>query len=130
MLELIHMMEGSGGSNSLLTMLGQSITVTADPEKVQQLVDMGFERDRAEYLFFFKSLRKALVKYGNYVPRATEYLINQNPEEAKEEEPVPVPAPGAVTLRNLFAEIFKRGARADSDDEEPLEGPSSNTNQS
>lgn len=48
MLELIHMMEENGGPGGFLSMLGHPAAVAADPEKVQQLVDMGFEKARAE----------------------------------------------------------------------------------
>lgn len=51
MFELIQMMEENGGPGGLLSMLGHPIPVAADPEKVQQLVDMGFERERAEYFY-------------------------------------------------------------------------------
>lgn len=41
------MMETSGSSGAFLSMLGQPVAVAADPEKLQQLVDMGFDREKA-----------------------------------------------------------------------------------
>lgn len=44
-------MLGEGGDPSLLlSMLGRSQTTEADPAKVQQLVEMGFLKENAEYL--------------------------------------------------------------------------------
>ena len=47
------MLEENGGSSALLTMLGQPQTVPPDPAKVQQLVEMGFIKENAEYILLY-----------------------------------------------------------------------------
>ena len=49
MIDLIHMMESGGNSSLFLSLMGRPAPVVADPEKIQQLVDMGFDRDMATY---------------------------------------------------------------------------------
>ncbi|TPX56315.1 hypothetical protein SpCBS45565_g08434 [Spizellomyces sp. 'palustris'] len=53
--------------NIAASIFNRSPTVVADEDKVQQLVDMGFPRAAAE---------TALVRCGNHVARAAEYLLN------------------------------------------------------
>ena len=43
------MLEAHGGSQPLLEMLAQRQNAEVDPIKVQQLVERGFPKERAEY---------------------------------------------------------------------------------
>jgi len=47
------MLEAHGGPGAFLSMLAPPPTVPPEPEKVQQLVDMGFPKERAEYFYIF-----------------------------------------------------------------------------
>eukprot|EP00826_Nyctotherus_ovalis_P051239 TRINITY_DN6393_c0_g1_i1.p1 TRINITY_DN6393_c0_g1~~TRINITY_DN6393_c0_g1_i1.p1 ORF type:complete len:230 (+),score=52.03 TRINITY_DN6393_c0_g1_i1:135-824(+) len=71
MIELAALMEENGDPGVILSMLECLQQVEADPGKVQQLIDMGFGREEAE---------KALARHANFVPKAAEYLLNQNAE--------------------------------------------------
>ncbi|CAG8719259.1 11615_t:CDS:2, partial [Racocetra fulgida] len=62
--------EGSGSSSGLTaptsTLFGATRSLVPDEERVQQLIDMGFQRSSAE---------AALIRCNNHVQAATEYLV-------------------------------------------------------
>eukprot|EP00831_Metopus_contortus_P035539 TRINITY_DN28295_c0_g1_i1.p1 TRINITY_DN28295_c0_g1~~TRINITY_DN28295_c0_g1_i1.p1 ORF type:complete len:320 (+),score=69.39 TRINITY_DN28295_c0_g1_i1:120-1079(+) len=91
LVELREMLESENGSSSLLELLSMRMTSPPDPEKVQQLVEMGFPQANAE---------RALSRYGNNVSRATEHLLSQG-EGVEEEEP-----PRVDHFRNLIEQYM------------------------
>jgi len=82
------------------------------------------KNERSIFIFLTSINRKALSKFSNNIPRATEYLLNDNEgsEEAKSpSNEAPQAIPHFAGIQNLFAELLKRGPRPDREDDPPDE---------
>ncbi|TPX38198.1 hypothetical protein SmJEL517_g00226 [Synchytrium microbalum] len=89
---------------------GAPTQAAPDPERVQQLTDMGFPRGAAE---------TALTRYSNNISRATEYLIS-HPEIVAAERSRPTPTATAATAT---AAGVGAAAAGPADPQVPAEAP-------